>query len=414
MSLHPLLVTLFQRWDEAGCAWALLRMPADPAAPEGDLDLLLEADTAPAALDAAGALGFVPVPGYGPDTHLLQFHRETGRWLWLHCATELAFGPYRAVRPGVEAELLAARGRAGPVARLAAGHEFWITLMHALLDQGRITDGTRRRLRESGRFARPAGPLPEALGPLLPAGWSPERLSLAVTAEDWTALDRIAPAMRRQALRRARPPLPSRALRAVGRRLSGRHSRRPPGISVALLGPDGAGKSTLAAGLQQASVFPVRQVYMGLTGGWLRHVDRLRVPGIVKVGRLCVIWGRYLRGRYHTWRGRLVVFDRYVFDAAVPPPYRLGRAGRLARWIDGHSCPAPDLVLILDAPGDVMHLRKGEYDAAMLEDWRRRFRSLEQRLRHVAVLDTSRPAERVRDEAMALIWRRYVQRWGRK
>ena len=130
---------------------------------------------------------------------------------------------------------------------------------------------------------------------------------------------------------------------------------------MALLGPDGAGKSTLSESLRRSSVFPSRQVYMGLTGGWLRHVDRLRVPGIVRVGRLLVIWGRYLRGQYHVYRGRLVVFDRYVLDAEVPPPYPLGPFGRLARRIDGRSCPPPDLVLILDAPGTVMHQRKGEY-----------------------------------------------------
>src|SRR5947208_14851621 len=63
--------------------------------------------------------------------------------------------------------------------------------------------------------------------------------------------------------------------------------RRRRGLSIALLGPDGAGKSTLAMGIQHSFVFPVRLVYMGLTGGLLRHIARLHVPGLVflEIGR---------------------------------------------------------------------------------------------------------------------------------
>jgi thymidylate kinase len=415
MTLHPLLDRLFTSWAEAEVVWALLRMPEDPARPEGDLDILLEQRTAQAAERIARRLGFVPVPGRPHDLHLLQFHRETGRWLWLHCVTELAFGPYRAVRPGLENRWLADRRAAGAVRVLAPGDEFWITLLHALLDHGRLDPRAQRRLARTAGTADPESPLAAGLKDLLPGGSSPATLLASAHAGDWKVLHALAPELREAAARRGRPALPSRVLGGIARELAAlRHIHRARGVSVALLGPDGAGKSTLAQGLQESFVLPVRQVYMGLTGGWLRHVDKLRVPGVVRVGRLLVIWGRYLQAQYHTHRGRLVVFDRYIFDAEVPPPYPLSRWGRWARWMDGRACPAPDLVLILDAPGSLMHERKGEYTPETLEDWRQRFLGLQHRLRNVEVLDTSQPPDAVRTEAIDRIWRRYAERWGRR
>jgi thymidylate kinase len=82
--------------------------------------------------------------------------------------------------------------------------------------------------------------------------------------------------------------------------------------------------------------------------------------------------------------------------------------------MDGRACPAPDLVLILDAPGSLMHERKGEYTPETLEDWRQRFLGLQHRLRNVEVLDTSQPPDAVRTEAIDRIWRRYAERWGRR
>jgi len=184
-------------------------------------------------------------------------------------------------------------------------------------------------------------------------------------------------------------------------------------MSVALLGPDGAGKSTLAAGIQERFVFPVRQVYMGLTGGALPRVDRLRLPGLVRAGRLAVIWSRYLRAQYHVMQGRVVVFDRYVYDAAVPTPAPLSLGKRIGRWIDGHSCPSPDVVLLLDAPGATMHQRKPSYTPEMIENWRQHFLALQRRLPHLEVIDTTKGSADVLNQAMDRLWQEYIRRWRR-
>jgi thymidylate kinase len=410
--LHPTLATLFHAWAGQGVRWCALRLPEDLEAPRGDLDLLLAPESLPEAKRLALQLGFAELPGYHRGTHLLAYDRRAECWLWLHLVTELAFGPFGAVRPGGEAEALA-RVTHQSVLRLAPDDELWIGLLHALLDREGVPAGRRERLAGLADRASASGVFPAALANLLPAEWSPARVLEAVRQRSWSELERLAPLTKREAARRGRPPLVRRVLRRTRRVVREmRDARRQRGVSVALLGPDGAGKSTLAAGLIRSSVFPVRQVYMGLTGGMLRHVDRLRVPGVVRAGRLLVIWGRYLRAQYHQARGRMVVFDRYIYDAEVPPPYRLGPFGRVARWMDGRSCPAPDLVLVLDAPGAVMHGRKGEYNAETLEHWRQRFLALQHRVPRLEVIDTTQGPDAVRSDALERIWRHYVARWG--
>jgi hypothetical protein len=95
----------------------------------------------------------------------------------------------------------------------------------------------------------------------------------------------------------------------------------------------------------------------------------------------------------------------------VPTPFPLGPSARVARWIDGHACPGPDVVVILDAPGAVMHERKGEYDPAMLEEWRERFRGVRRRAPDAEIVDASRAPEVVLRDVSARVWRRYLARW---
>jgi len=407
-----MVAQVFGRWNESRIVWALLRVPENLSAPEGDLDIVLQPATAGQAYDLAQSLAFVSVPGYAPDRHLARFDRVARRWLWLHCTIEPTFGPYGVVRAPAEA-YLAERFPDGSLMRVGPNEEFWATLMHELLDKHRFSDRARVRIRSTAPRARAEGVLPAALSVVLPPGWTPRSLMERAQAGDWRSLSQLAGPVRSRALELGRPSLARRVTRAAARRLrNGAPGRQQRGASVALMGPDGAGKSTLADGLEKEFVFPVTRIYMGLTGGWLRYADRLRVPGIVRICRLAILWGRYLRGRYHARQGKLVVFDRYIYDAVAPLPYHVGWPRRLGRWIDGHSCPAPDLVLILEASGSVMYGRKGTYDAGTLESWAQRFRAWSRGRPNAAILDGSRPPDEVLGAAMDRIWDQYVARWG--
>jgi thymidylate kinase len=123
------------------------------------------------------------------------------------------------------------------------------------------------------------------------------------------------------------------------------------------------------------------------------------------------LWGGWVAGRAHVLRGRLVVFDRYPLDARIAPRRTLGPAGRLRRWIVGHACPPPELVLVLDVPGATAHARKRELDPDTLESERRAYRRLAATVRSSAVLDATRPPDEVRREAAAIVWRAWIRRW---
>jgi thymidylate kinase len=116
----------------------------------------------------------------------------------------------------------------------------------------------------------------------------------------------------------------------------------------------------------------------------------------------------------HRAKGELVLFDRYVYDAFLPPQPPLVWLKKPYLWVLAHSCPAPTLTLILDVPGEVAWQRKGENSVAESERERRELLALRHRLRRVHVVDANRPLNDVVADVTALLWARYARRWLRR
>ena len=180
---------------------------------------------------------------------------------------------------------------------------------------------------------------------------------------------------------------------------------RRRGLSVALLGPDGVGKSTLVAGLTQTYPLPVRTVYMGMWQGADRP-GRTRLDAAVAiVVRPFRVWARVARAAVYVARGHLVLFDRYTYDALLPITGTLRWLKRPYFWVLAHLAPRPDLVLVLDLPGEVAFARKGEFSPEGLEAVRQGFLALAPRV-GAEIVDASAPPEQVRADVLARIERR--------
>jgi thymidylate kinase len=171
---------------------------------------------------------------------------------------------------------------------------------------------------------------------------------------------------------------------------------------VALLGPDGVGKSTLVARLAAAHPAPVRTIYMGMWQGADRP-GRTRLDAVLAIlVRPLRVWGRVARAAVHVARGHLVLFDRYTYDALLPVTGSLRWLKRPYFWVLAHLAPRPDLVLVLDLPGEVAFARKGEFSPAGLEAVRQGFLALAPRI-GAQVVDASAPPEQVCAEVLRRI-----------
>ncbi len=413
--MQELLFRLFQALDQAAISYAVLRDGdrLDLLSKGGEVDLLLDPEQLEEFRGIVHSLQFVELPsrGYEPHRFFVAFDPVTGGWLKVDVVTELAFGrPIRALRTNLAIHCLSTRQHNGQAFVLSPECELVTLLLHGALDKGRFSPFRQARIRTlRGQIQNG-----DYVSSLLVSYWLPtmswERLVAFIDANDWDSLlqesgavaERLANWDRFGTLYRK---VRGRLLRKLTVLVT---ARRPRSLSVALLAPDGAGKSTLAARIQSAFYFPVHRAYMGL---YPKRADRSkRLPGMGLALRLLSLWGRYLVARYHLGRRRLVIFDRYIYDALLPSPRPLAPAQRLRRWLLAHACPAPDMVLLLDAPAETLFARKGEHTPERLEAQRQGYQQLRERLPKVVVVDASRSPEQVYREATALIWREYCQR----
>jgi len=411
---------VFDALRREGVRYCLLRdgHQLDDRLDGGEIDLLVDDGQFPRLEAILIRLGFVRLKAWGhfPHHFFVAYDEPSHGWLKLDVVTELAYGrPTRSLRLPLAEGCLARRERCGPVFVLSPEDELITLLLHCVLDKGHFAPARRERIRALRRRLE----VPPRLNRLLEdsgapgASWS--NIAYLIDTENWPAL--LAEG-RRIAARWAGGDRIGIFARRIRDRLLRRLHRgfgvvRPRTLSVAVIAPDGAGKSTVIASIEKSFFFPTRAIYMGLYPKRPAASARRRMPGIGLAGNLIRQWGRCLVARYHRARGRMVLFDRYAYDALIPVAQRPGRLGRWRRRLLAAACPTPDLVVLLDAPGEVLFSRKREHSAAVLERQRQGYLRLRQRLPQMVAVDATSDVRSVCRRVTSLIWRRHVQRQER-
>jgi thymidylate kinase len=373
-----------EAFDRAGITWCVLR---DDSASGGDVDLLVAGGDVDVASRALGRLGYRRTPSWGRRPHRF-FARPLpgGATLKLDVVTEVAFGRHHEVSTGLAPVVLARRQHVDGIAVPDPSDRQWLVLLHALADRGGLAARHRAALEPwVGDRADDAG-----VGSVVPHA---VRRAVAdhVALGRWDSLEGLRPA-----LWAALPHDRSREAARVAWRAALRRTVKlqralvRPGVTAAVLGPDGAGKSTVIDAVATA-VPGVRVVYLGAYPKAGRAGRR--PAGVDTVVRCARLAGRGLLVRGHRRRGRTVLADRHPLEVAWGPTVR-SRRTRLRRWLVAHTVAAPDVLVVLDAPADVLHARKPEHSLHATADMRRRYLALA-RARGAVVVDVDRPLEEV-------------------
>jgi thymidylate kinase len=217
--------------------------------------------------------------------------------------------------------------------------------------------------------------------------------------------------------------------------------------SIALIGGDGAGKTTIAQHLTTSTMFRAKYLYMGISAqssNRLLPTSRLvlllkrrayrkqvasrtgRAPTTDRIpathyeysarkrgtlwtvarllNRFAEAWYRQIIAFTYQARGYVVVYDRhFLFDGEVldPTPQRKKRGlpEGVYRWALRTFYPRPDLVIFLETPGAVLYARKGEASAEYLDRQEKSYLAQSASVKRFVRLDASQPLDDVKRQA---------------
>jgi thymidylate kinase len=222
-------------------------------------------------------------------------------------------------------------------------------------------------------------------------------------------------------------------------------------FTVALVGCDGAGKTTVARRLEGELERPIRYLYMGVSADSSnRSLPTTRLAHRIKraagappdtrgpretleetkakeadapkslpkrarksvrstlrlTNRLAEEWYRQVLAMVWARRGAIVIFDRH-FVADYHAYDMSGQARTLSRrlhgWLLSRAYPKPDLVIYLDAAPEVLYARKGEGTLQSLARRRTEYLGLGEVAEHFAVVSAEMPLDDVVAEVAGLV-----------
>jgi thymidylate kinase len=201
----------------------------------------------------------------------------------------------------------------------------------------------------------------------------------------------------------------------------------PVGMTVAILGPDGCGKSTIV----NKTADLLSKSFHGITLFYWRP-ELLKQPGVALRLREDIQKGNpnphdlqpepsiksFLRFLYYLIdfvigfalkvlplkiKKHLCIFDRYYYDVLVDSKrYKFFLPSFLLK-VPLFLIPKPDITFILDVPPEELYARKKELPLSELKRQREMFLSLAKKLPNAYIIDNSRPLEESLNEIASKI-----------
>lgn len=219
-------------------------------------------------------------------------------------------------------------------------------------------------------------------------------------------------------------------------------------FTIALVGADGSGKTTIARQIERDRPLTIKYIYMGFSPlssnvalpttrliSWVKRLSGRKgdtsgppdptrkrprsnnplkrltsgVKAVLRLtNRLAEEWFRQVVVWYYRYLGYVILTDRHFFsdyyahDIANDDPDR-PFTSRIHGLILERFYPRPELIIFLDAPAEVLFARKGEGSIELLELRRQEYLQLQDQVGRFVVVNADRPLGDVTADVLAAI-----------